>query len=645
MCGITGIIGQNFDHRHLEAMMRRIAHRGPDGQGKWSNGAVSFGHLRLKIIDLSERAAQPMICPLTGNVLIFNGEIYNYRELKAELAVMPTFSRRDDGRAPTESWRYDFQTDSDTEVILAAYHRWGVAALQRLRGMFAFALYDAKRRETLLARDRFGIKPLYFRHKLGAFLFSSEIKGLLGLPEFTQNVNFGKVFGFIAHRHLDTDSETFFQEIKQLPQANFAWVNERGEMSAPAEYWSLPQPGERPFEPNDRSVFREKLAESVRLHLRSDVPVASFLSGGLDSSSIASLAWQELGKGTGFQTFSSVLEEKNEENALIELMQRHLQGAVHHGVVFDGSNFLEGLPRITWHHDEPLADASMYAHWELCKLARQHGVKVMLSGNGGDEVLGGYANYIYALLGRLLKKGNWRSLARYLFIFSRNRPESALHLALRAMQEASPFSLRERHKQSQGSFAEQLLSDAFSAKNYSFYPHRNADPYFANLRNNLRSWTVPPFLHYEDRNSMAFGVEIRVPMLDHEFFEFVTAYRPEDLLKGRSKQALRESMRGIVPDEVLDQKGKFGFAAPLERFVAYEPAATHRFFREQVERVPFFDQKLAFRLAKEVLIGRRQNHFHYFWRVLSVAVWYNAFFSGSQAIETQMTGNFHPTAV
>lgn len=628
MCGITGIIGQNFDHRHLGSMMRRIAHRGPDGQGHWTNGPISFGHLRLKIIDLSERAAQPMICPSTGNVLVFNGEIYNYRELRAELAT-----------------QYSFQSDSDSEVLLASYTVWGIEFLQRLRGMFAFALYDALRQQILLARDRFGIKPLYYRQKSGAFLFSSEIKGLLGLPELTQSVNFEKVFGFIAHRHLDTDSETFFQEIKQLPQASFAWVNHRGEMSMPEEYWSLPEVGERPFEPKDRAVFREKLAESVRLHLRSDVPLASLVSGGLDSSSIACLAWEALGKDCDFQTFSSILEEKNEENALIELMQAHLQGAVHHGVVFDGSNFLEELPRITYHQDEPLADASMYAHWELCKLARQNGVKVMLSGNGGDEVLGGYASYIYALLGRLLKKGNWRLLAHYLFIFSRNRSESFAQLFLRAVQEALPFPLRERHKQSQSLLAEDLLNEAFSTKNYTFYPHHRPDPYAANLLNNFCSWTVPPFLHYEDRNSMAFGVEIRVPMLDHKFVEFVTAYRPEDLLKSRSKQALRESMRGLVPDAVLDQKLKFGFAAPLERFIAYTPTATHRCFREHVGNVPFLNQKLAGQLAKEVLINRRQNHFVYFWRVLSVAVWYNVFFAGTQQFEPQITGNVHPTAV
>lgn len=628
MCGITGIIGSNFDHQHLDTMMRRIAHRGPDSQGRWSNGTVSLGHLRLKIIDLSERAAQPMICPLTGNVLTFNGEIYNYREIKSELAG-----------------HYPFQTDSDTEVILAAYSRWGTAALQQMRGMFAFALYDAEQQKTLLARDRFGIKPFYYLSKTGVFLFSSEIKGLLGFPGSPSAVNLKKVFGFLAHRHLDTDSETFFKDINQLPVAHFAWVNNRGEMLAPVEYWSPPHLGEQHFESKDKILFREKLAESVRLHLRSDVPVASFLSGGLDSSSIACLASQELSEGYKLQTFSSVLEEKTEENELIDVMQKHLKDGVHHSVVFDGNNFLEELPRVTYHHDEPLADASMYAHWELCKLARQQGVKVLLSGNGGDEVLGGYASYIYALLGRLLKKGNWYLLACYLYIFSESRPESVTQLILRAVQEATPFSHRERHKQSQGLLASQLLNGAFSAKNYEFYPHRSHDPYVANLLNNLRHWTVPPFLHYEDRNSMAFGVEIRVPMLDHIFFEFVTAYRPEDLLKGRSKQALRESMRGVVPDLVLDQRLKYGFAAPLEKFLAYEPAATHRFFREQVERVPFLNQKLAGELAKEVLAKQNQNRFQYFWRVLSVAVWYNTFFSGAQEIQIQTTGNFHPVAV
>jgi len=613
MCGITGIISKNEEHhRWLPAMMKCIAHRGPDGEGQWSNSTVSFGHLRLSIIDLSDSATQPMVCQATGNILTFNGEIYNYRELRTELAG-----------------HYRFRTDSDTEVILAAYQHWGTDALIHLRGMFALALYDLARQQTLIARDRFGIKPLYYRNIEGSFLFASEIKALLGLPNMpAHSVHLKKVFGFLAHRHLDTDADTFFQEVKQIPPATFVWVDAQGSLSNREKHWDMPLPGEKKFEKRDQAIFRAQLEESVDFHLRSDVPVGSFLSGGLDSSTITCVAGNSLEIGSRLHTFSSILEKKNEENALIEVMHQHLKKAIHHGIQLDGSHFLEELPRVTYHHDEPLADASMYAHWELCKVAQQNNIKVLLSGNGGDEVLGGYASHVYALLGRLLKRGYWSDWRRFLQDFRQNRTEGLQELILRSLQEAAPFTWREQHKRRQSLFASQLLNGNYSRSDYTFYFFKNTDPYTANLFNNMCSWTVPPFLHYEDRNSMAFGVEIRVPMLDHVFVEYVTKHHPTDLLKGRSKQVLRDSMRDIVPDAVLDQKKKYGFAAPLEQFVTYDRSATLRFFQENISKVPFFNQKIATELAEEVLVKNNYARFQYFWRTLAIAVWYNAFFHG-----------------
>lgn len=609
MCGITGIVGKNANHHLLAQMVKSISHRGPDGQGTWSNGIFSLGHLRLSIIDLSERASQPMVCHVTGNRLSFNGEIYNYREIKAEL-----------------TGHYPFRSDSDSEVILAAYNRWGTDAISKFRGMFAFAIYDQEKGKLLIARDRFGIKPLYYRQYNDTFIFSSEIKGLIGLKGLYHTPNLKKIYGFIAYRHLDTDSDTFFNEVKQLPPASYSWIDEDGKMISPSSYWQPSLPGSKHFGESDKESFKEALTESVRFHLRSDVPVASFVSGGLDSSTIVFEAADLLGSSYKLQTFSSILEVKTEENALIEVAHKHLQGAVHHTLQLDGSNFLEELPLITYHHDEPLADASMYAHWELCKLARKNGIKVLLSGNGGDEVLGGYASHIYALLGRILKSRDWKDLTDHIQQFSQNRAESALHLFTRSVYELIPYSLREYLKHRSSHVAADLITGDFSPKDYNYYHYRNNDPYTANLFNNLCSWTVPPFLHYEDRNSMAFGIEIRVPMLDHVFFEFVTTYRPEDLLNGRSKQALRDSMRGVVPDEILDQKGKYGFAAPLEQFVMYDLAATTKFYFEQVRKVPFLNQKLAEQFAREVLEKQNPKYFNYFWRTLSVSVWYNTFF-------------------
>jgi asparagine synthase (glutamine-hydrolysing) len=609
MCGITGIIGPGYDHDQLDRMMQRITHRGPDGKGRWKAGDISLGHLRLKIIDLSDRAAQPMVCRATQNILVFNGEIYNYKEIRSELEN-----------------RYTFQSDSDTEVILAAYAIWGPEAIGRLRGMFAFALYDTRRRATLLVRDRFGIKPLYYRAGADFLLFSSEIKGLINLPGLKHTPNLHKVFGFLAHRHLDTDTQTFFSEISQLPPATYAWVSEKGNMSAPVEYWKPPRPGNRHILEEDLESFRNELRNSINLHLRADVPVSCFLSGGLDSSSIACLAAGMLDKERPLQTYSSILVEKNEENALIDVVRDYLPGCIHHGVVFEGGNFLEELSAITYHHDEPFADASMYVHWELCKLAQSHGTKVMLSGNGGDELLGGYANHLYAQLGRILWQGKIGLWLEYLGRYPIHRPESAFQFFMRSIQEVLPYTLRELQKDIQALPARKLLLGQIKANSYIFYRYHDKDPYFANVLNNLHSWTIPQFLHYEDRNSMAFGIEIRVPMLDHVFWEFVSTYTPQDLLKYRTKQFLRDALKGKVPDPVLKQRLKHGFAAPLERFVYYNKTATIDFYHNQIQHVPFFNQPEIIRLGKAVVLNGDPSRFHYFWRVLSTAIWYNTFF-------------------
>lgn len=608
MCGITGIIGRQFNHTYLDEMMARIAHRGPDGQGRWQNGPVSLGHLRLSIIDLSDRASQPMKCYQTGNILVFNGEIYNYKELKEVLAV-----------------GYDFRSDSDTEVILAAFQKWGPDFLKHLRGMFTIAMYDNSLQKVLLARDRLGIKPLYYRNAPGYCLFSSEIKGLVNIPGLPQSVNDTKVVSFLNFRHLDTDNHTFFNEVRQVPSATFCWVDANGKMGDFVPYWRLPISGEHDFNESKIPEFQEKFSEAIRLHLRSDVPVGSFLSGGLDSSSIACVAYDLL-QPEPMETFSSIMAEKTEENALIPLLQNRLSGGKHNELHLTGAGFIDELPEIIYHHDEPLPDASMYAHYQLCKMAKQRGIKVLLSGNGGDEVLGGYACHIYALLGRNLVKGNWTSVIKNIRSYASNRHESPIHLAMRALQESSPFSIRNARKKMDASGNLGLLNSDITVDDIDFYPNRNKDPWQANYENNMNAWTIPPFLHYEDRNSMAFGVEIRVPMLDHEFVEYMAGFSPESLVRGRSKNILRQSLQGIVPQEVLDQKGKYGFPAPLELYTRYDRKAFLNSYLANIEGVPFLNLEKSAQLVREYIENNQVQKLNECWRIYSMSVWYHKFF-------------------
>jgi asparagine synthase (glutamine-hydrolysing) len=611
MCGITGVIGKNANHSLLSSMVQRIAHRGPDGQGVWQNEDVSLGHLRLSIIDLTNRADQPMHCAISGNVVVFNGEIYNYKELRDELRP-----------------NYPFKTDSDTEVILAAFHCWGIDFLQKLRGMFAIALFEKSSGRVLIVRDRLGIKPFYYRISESGFYFSSEIKGLLNLPNFPKHhYKESKILQFLSFRQLDTDCDTFFEEIKQLPQAGFCWVDANGQMSAITTFWKLPKSGNRPFGEAEKQLFRDKFLETVGLHLRSDVQVGSFLSGGLDSTSIACAAWQLLGKDYGLHTFSSVLKEKNEENALISVAQDYLKGHYAHDIEITGAELLTELPKIIYHHDEPLPDASMYIHYQLCKLARDAGIKVLLSGNGGDEVLGGYASHIYSMLGRRFSSGKWLGLGQQIGQYAQNRHESVAHLAMRSVQESLPFSLRNRLKKREASSMLRYLKGNFSTKTVENYPFQPRDAWQANYENHMSAWTVPPFLHYEDRNSMSFGVEIRVPMLDHEFVELMASFQPEALVDGRSKHILRDSLRGLVPDSVLDQRGKYGFPAPLEVYTQDKKEVWLKNYLEQIENVPFLDQQTAIQIGRDFWEKGQTDLLHTVWRIYSLSVWHNQFFS------------------
>ena len=609
MCGIAGIVGAPAQDERLSIMIRRMSHRGPDGRGTWRDDKVALGHLRLKIIDVSDNAAQPMIDPTSGNVLIFNGEIYNYLELKQQLGS-----------------KYRFRTSSDTETILAAYAEWGPECTSHLRGMFAFALWDAQRQRMFLARDRFGIKPLYYREAPGCFVFASEIKALHRLPGLSEGVNALKVMEFICARQLDTTAETMFQEIHQIPPSHYAWVGRDGRRSNFLRYWEVPRIGNKTFMREDRGSIREKLMETVSLHLRSDVSVGAFVSGGLDSSSLACIAGELLGRGK-LHTFSSVLAQKTEENALIPHVQGKV-GGIDHAIQLDGDSFLEDLPEVIYHHDEPLADGSMYAHFELCKLARHYGVPVLLSGNGGDEVFGGYATHIYAHLGSLLKSGAMGSLRKAVKRLASNRTESASSLWLRALHEALPISFRRFHKHLQFQKFVKHVDLGVSVRELPFYFSDAKDPFTANYVNNLCHWTVPPFLHYEDRNAMAFGVEVRVPMLDHKLVEHMAEYSPAALVGGMTKWTLRESMRGIVPAPILDQRGKYGFAAPLDVFLHRRPRETLDRYESLIRNVPFFDRRKAVEIA--------QNYYRaglastpdgsIFWRTFSIAIWYERFF-------------------
>lgn len=597
MCGISGIIGRRGTFSVTD-LLSRIKHRGPDGSGVWENENVQLGHLRLSIIDLSNMAAQPMVEAGSGNIIVFNGEIYNYIELKRELAS-----------------KYQFVTQSDTEVLLAAYSVYGIGFLQKLRGMFAFALYDAKAEKVLIARDRFGIKPFYYRTANGQFLFASEIKALIHLPGLQDEVSGQKAYEFIANRQLDTNNETFFRDISQLSAGHYAWVSKDGNMETPTPYWQLPSIGSKRWSKDSEEEFVNLFNETINLHLRSDVSIGSFLSGGLDSTSIACFATKNLSEK--IQTYSAILPYYQEENALIKQVVGGSPKMVPHYFQLDGRGFFDDIPNVIYYHDEPILDGSMYAHYKLCELASRNGVKVLLSGSGGDELFGGYGSHIYSHLGQLLNTGRLSEYYRSLRSISTKSNVSMKDLFIKSVLENIPYTVRRKLKNNQIKRHANFIDEQYSVKHFTV---EGDNKYDTNWKNNYLSWTVPPYLHYEDRNSMAFGVEIRVPFYDHILVEFIAAFNPSDIVDGRSKSIMRKSFRGVVPDAVLDQKGKYGFPSPIDHALKNDMKGREMFFDLYAD-VPLLNQAETRKLGEAFYKG--QVDMTLFWRTLSYIIWYH----------------------
>lgn len=603
MCGICGIISNSSTQlQALPIMQQAIVHRGPDDRGHWRNEHVAFGHLRLSIIDLSAAGHQPMIDPASGCVVIFNGEIYNYLELKHELKS-----------------KYSFVTHSDTEVLLAAYISWGISFLKKLRGMFALALYDPRTQEIVLARDRVGIKPLYYRQQAGSFFFASEIKALVGGELGAPVVNKRKAAEFLVARQLDTDHETMFDGVRQLRPAHWMRVNAEGKVLNDQPYWELPENGTKVFGKADEAALVDQMDQSMQLHLRSDVPVGCFVSGGLDSSTIACFALRQSPQGTPMHTYSAILPGGNAENDLIPHITS-LPRVAPHTFSLDGESFFDDLPAVIHHHDEPLLDGSMYSHFKLCELAHQNGMKVLLSGAGGDELFGGYLSHVSSYLGHLLQRAKLRQFFNTIGQVSSQSEYKYAHLVRKGIQQALPPGVVATMKNH--TFKRQFRHVNLDFSIPHFY-HLTNDAWRTNLLNNYLSWTVPPYLHYEDRNSMAFGVEIRVPFYDHVLMEWVMQFDPASLIKGRSKALMRDSFRGIVPDAILDQRGKYGFPSPIDNLLKQSEQSRQLYF-DLVPRNPFFHRAEAEKLGDRFFRG--QADLGAFWRALSFAMWHQQFF-------------------
>ncbi len=620
MCCICGVIDktQAQDGQGaalVNAMAQKAAHRGPDAAGTFAAAGVNLAHRRLAIIDPEPAANQPFLNG--GCALVFNGAIYNYRALRAELAG--------DGAV--------FHTDSDTEVLLAAWQKWGHGVTEHLRGMWAFALYDEAKNEVFCSRDRFGIKPFYYRETAESFAFASEIKQFTVLPGWQAVANRARLVDFLLLGLLDHTAETMFEGVLQLPPGHNLVVDLAARTVSISRYYSLAEATREPFEGDyaaAQAAFREVLGAAVDEQLRADVPVGSCLSGGLDSTAIVSLVHQKLTDQPGARqlTVSSCSHDKRtDEQEYIDAVVQEL-GLESHKVWPEKEALLEALPQIAWMQDEPFPSTSMFAQWCVFEGARDSGAKVMLDGQGADEILAGYNGVYGVYLAGLLRKGRFATCAREWRAFRREGGVSGGILMAYTLMELVPRGMKAtlRAWGTKGLWGLVRQPKAYrktSLRQLYAQPVKTMREYAISL---LEATSLPKLLHFEDRDSMAFSVEARVPFLDHRLVELALRLPPEYKLRGGlTKAVMRDALAGVMPEKVRQRRGKLGFETPESIWMKENSAEFTALFEEGLAFLGDLVDKPKARAWCAAQLNGEKTVDHGVWCVISVGAWARVF--------------------
>ena len=566
---------------------------------------------RLAIIDLSEAGHMPMVSQNGDLVITFNGEIYNYVELRAELRAKG----------------YSFRSSTDTEVLLAAYEAWGTKCLDHLNGMFAFAIWDEIRQILFAARDRFGEKPFYYFEDTGdgLFLFASEIKALFASGLVRPEPNQKSIFRYLAHSELDVGGATLFEGVSELPPAH-ALIYSRAENSLKTwRYWDLDPEAEVRMASDQAYAEKmlELLSDSVRMRLRSDVQLGSSLSGGLDSSTLVCLLARELG-GNPPKTFSARFADARYDEG------RHISriiewtGVQNHSVYPDPRRLPEEIECVTWHQDLPFLSTSVYAQWNVMRLALQEGVTVLLDGQGADETLAGYHPYFGSYYRELLRKLRWLELWNSILSYVGEHGSRALPVILYYFLPIKIGSIFKRLMKPSG------ISTEF-AREWGTPPAVRTRKFKSPLKNSLYETMtrtlLPALLRVCDRNSMAFSREVRLPFLDHRLVEFLFAV-PNDqkIRKSSTKVILRNAIRNLVPEETRLRKDKLGYAPPEDNWLRgpLRPWIQELFESRRFLEREWFDQQSIRHAWKEFISGR-DGLTSAFWRWISLEIWAEVF--------------------
>ncbi len=606
MCGIAGqyrLDGGEPDRELLDAMSERLAHRGPDGNGTRISGNVGLVHRRLAIIDLSDDACQPMANEDRTLWLVFNGEIYNYVELRGELTAKG----------------HSFASKSDSEVILHAFEEWGRDCLSRFNGMWAFALYDEKKQELFCSRDRFGIKPFYYTQTGDSFLFASEIKALLAHPGVGKRPDDEMLRTYLAWGVQDHTGRTMFEGISQLRPAH-AMMVERNGQKPPFRYWDVKVSAAITSgvpDADEELKLLSILRTAACIHLRSDVAVGTCLSGGIDSSTLAvfinELIRTESPASVGLRqkTFSVYFDDPrfDERRYIDEIVAA--TGVDASRTRPDAGGAWDELQQLLYMQDEPFGSLSVYAQYCVMRLASEK-VKVVLDGQGADELLAGYLAYEGSYIGGLLRSLHWL------------RAVSEITGAIRHHRGFFTDAIRQLFVRS--GRRNLLKGDVPPVLRYS----GSLD---AVLERDLTITNLPALLHYEDRNSMAFSIESRVPYLDVRFVEFVASL-PLDrkIRQGVTKHVLRRAIRGIVPEPIRCRMDKMGFVTPEEVWMKEElrPFILELISSKSFKKRPYWDADAVADNYLEFLKGSSAYSPELF-RIACAELWLRRFFDESPA--------------
>lgn len=668
MCGICGVFDVQRRVTPIAQMNQAQRHRGPDDEGyifinthtnQWqvaggnesADGMAlpSQAHIRvdqydlalasrrLAILDLSPAGHMPMCYGDHELWITYNGEVFNYRELRADL----------------RSRGHTFRSDSDTEVILAAYAEWGIDCLQRLNGMFAFALWDGRARRLFCARDRFGIKPFYYHWDGELLLFASELKSILQHPAAPRRPDDQTIFDYLALGVSDHTERTFFEGIQALAPGAYLVVDVAHQQIQVDSWWHVEinpeiSPSSALAEERTYREFAEILEDAIRLRLRSDVPVGTALSGGLDSSAVVMLANRLLLDeeviprelvGQHQQTFTARNHEESIDEHFYSRLVIEKTGAAEHLIYPDGNALWDEFENFVWYLDEPVNSTSQYAQWNVMRLAKQNGVTVLLDGQGGDEIFAGYYAYYPPYLGQIYQQRGMLSALRATYDISRIGGAPAMDMLIEDAVHRLPWRLQQVVNKVRPPLAipggggsgmqEWQLQPAFIQRNWERrWQPMNVDEngLVGILHQDLTSTNLPKLLRYEDRISMAFSLETRLPFLDFRLVDMVFAlplnYR---IHRGWSKWILRRSMNNVLPKEICWRRNKLGFPTPESRWIAQGGDYIRSFLRD-------YDHSQTAAYIQPTLIQQLSGASNAelaampgLWRMINLLKWYEMF--------------------